>query len=118
MIKKAISGIYYSWDGLLMTIRSEASFRYELFLFSILVPIAFLVGGTITEKLLLIFPLFFILMAELLNTGLEKLVDHMSQGVHHHTFKFIKDAGSAAVFMGFILLMLSWGMIIFPKLMA
>lgn len=79
-----------SIKGLRATVKTEAA---------ILIPSAFFVGETLTQTALLIFPIFLVLIIELINTGIEHIVDRI--GLEHHTLSGqAKDAGSAAVFIG------------------
>ena len=61
-------------------------------------PAAFFLDETLTQTAILIIPLFLVLIVELLNTGIEHVVDRV--GLEHHELSGLaKDAGSAAVFL-------------------
>lgn len=87
--------------------RNEAAFRQEL-----LVAVPVVVGGiwlgrTGVERALLIGPMVLILVVELLNSAIETTVDRI--GLEHHELSGLaKDLGSAAVFLSFGLLGLTW----------
>jgi diacylglycerol kinase (ATP) len=94
--------------------REEAAFRQECFLTLILVPAAFWLGRTGVERVLLIGPLFLILIVELLNSAVEAAIDRI--GTERHVLSGLaKDLGSAAVFVAFLLLGLSWALILIDQ---
>jgi diacylglycerol kinase (ATP) len=72
-----------------------------------LLPLAMWLGRTGVERALLVGSLFVVLIAELLNTGIEKAVDRVSQETHDLS-KFAKDAGSAAVGLALIQCVIVW----------
>ncbi len=106
-IKKAFR---HSLDGLSEALAIEESFKLDFLLSLILIPISFYVAKNAVEAILLIFPLFLIMMCELLNSGIEKIIDETGKVCPLH--KFAKDVGSASVFLGFVLLVLNWVLIL------
>jgi diacylglycerol kinase (ATP) len=85
-----------SWNGFIVTMRSEAAFRQELALFVLAVPLAFVVAEGAWKRLALIGIVAFLLVVELLNTAIEKLADRVSLDIDPQIGK-VKDMGSAAV---------------------
>jgi len=65
----------YSWQGLRAAISNEPAFRTELILFVILAPCVFWLGRNLTEYALLFGALFLVLLAELINSAIEAVVD-------------------------------------------
>ena len=76
--------------------RSEQAFRQELAVFVLAVPLAFLVGSGLWQRIALIGVVALILIVELLNTAIEKLADHVT-ATQHPDIGRIKDMSSAAV---------------------
>ena len=68
-----------SWNGLVAVTRSEASFRQELMLLAIAVPLAFVLTEDVGRRFMLIGVIVFILIVELLNTAIEKLGDRITR---------------------------------------
>ena len=91
----------YSWLGLTAAARHEPAFRTELILFVLLIPCVFWLGRNTTEYALLFGSLFLVLMAELLNSAIEVVVDRISTEKHELSGR-AKDIGSAAVFIALI----------------
>ncbi len=97
----------YSWQGLIATFRHEAAFRQELGLLVVLLPVALWLGDNATEKALMIAALLIVLMAELVNSALESIVDLVSPEPHELAGR-AKDQGSAAVLLALCLAVIVW----------
>lgn len=87
---------FNSRDGLRAAARRESAVRLELVLLLLAAPAAWLATPSWAMRAVLIASLFLLLAVELLNTGLEKICDHVTPDTHPE-IKFIKDVGSAAV---------------------
>jgi diacylglycerol kinase (ATP) len=100
--------------GLVQCYRSEAAFRQEVWLATVLVPSGLWLGQTAVERVLLVGSVLALLIVELLNTGIEVVVDRI--GVERHPLSgFAKDVGSAAVLCALLLLSATWGLILFDR---
>ena len=97
----------HSKDGLISTFLNEISFRLELLMAVVLIPLASVLPLEVIEKMLLITSVLIVLIVELLNTAVECAIDRISME-HHWLSKRAKDAGSAAVLLSFLLLGLIW----------
>jgi diacylglycerol kinase (ATP) len=96
-----------TWRGLSGAFRDEAAFRQELALAVLVIPLGLWLGRSGVERALLIAPMLFILVVELLNSAIEATVDRI--GFERHALAGLaKDLGSAAVFMSFVLLGAVW----------
>ena len=99
--------LHYSADGLISTFRNEKSFRLELIMAVVLIPIALILPLKGKEKLMLISTVLMVLVVDLLNTAIESAVDRVSEETHHLS-KRAKDAGSAAVFISLFIMGTTW----------
>lgn len=106
--------LVWSLKGLRAGWRVEASFRLEVILFVILFPIGLWLGHGAIEKALLAGCLLPVLAAEMLNSGLEALVDKLWPERHDMAGR-AKDMGSAAVFLLMINVLVIWGAILVPR---
>jgi len=97
----------YSWQGLIATFRHEAAFRQELGLLVALAPIALWLGDNALEKGLMIAVLLIVLIAELVNSAVESIIDLVSPE-HHELAGRAKDQGSAAVLLALLLAVIVW----------
>ena len=77
----------------------------------ILMPLAFYVANDYLQLILLIGALLMVLIVELLNTGIEVVVDRIGLEFHELSGR-AKDVGSAAVLISLILFLAVWGVII------
>ncbi len=97
-----------SWLGLKAAYRYEIAFRQEVFLLIALTPVAIWLANGFVEFVLLISGIVGILVAELLNSAVEAVVDRISLERHELSGR-AKDLGSAAVFVAICYFVLVWG---------
>jgi diacylglycerol kinase (ATP) len=101
-----------SWKGFVGALRSEAAFRQEVVLAVVLIPVGCWLGKTGIERALLVATVLLVLIVELLNTGIETVVDRI--GPERHVLSGLaKDVGSTAVLLSFVLLSVVWGFVLF-----
>jgi diacylglycerol kinase (ATP) len=73
----------------------------------VVIPLGLYLGHTGTERALLMAPMVLVLVVELLNSAIETTVDRV--GLEQHELSGLaKDMGSAAVLTSFLLLGLTW----------
>jgi diacylglycerol kinase (ATP) len=100
-----------SWKGFRGAFRFEAAFRQEVALAVVLLPLGAWLGKTPVEKALLVSSVLLVLIVELLNTGIETVVDRI--GLERHELSGLaKDVGSTAVLLSFGLLAVIWGFLL------
>jgi len=109
------AAFFNSMKGFKATWLHEEAFRQEVYLFVVGAPLGFWLGESATEKLLLVGSLIIVMIVELLNTGIEIVVDRISFERHELSGR-AKDVGSAAVLSSLILAGLAWGLILIPRL--
>jgi diacylglycerol kinase (ATP) len=97
----------YSFDGLKMAYRGESAFRQETWLAIVLIPASFWVGRSWVEVALLAGSVLLVMIVELLNSGIEAVVDRVSFELHDLS-KRAKDLASAAVFLSLVLCGSMW----------
>ncbi len=100
----------YSRDGVVAIFKSEAAFRQDCFICVLLFIVALFVDVSASERCALVIPLFILLIAEILNSAVEKCVDIITPDFHPLA-KVAKDAGSAAVFFALINIAVCWGIV-------
>jgi diacylglycerol kinase (ATP) len=106
-LKRVISAIGYSISGIKSALKSEAAFRQEVFLFLILAVVVFILPFENTTKMILLFANTLVLIVELLNTAIEKIVD-LASPTYHELAKQSKDIASSAVFISIALSSCLW----------
>ena len=97
----------YSAKGFRAAWKYESAFRQEVVLTATLIPLAFLLGRNPVEVGLLIASLLLVVIVELLNSGIEAVVDRIGDEPHQLSGR-AKDLGSAAVFVALILTLVLW----------
>lgn len=102
----------YSMKGLKAAYLHEAAFRQEVWMACVLIPIGLYLGNSGVEKALLAGSVLLILVAELLNSAVESVVDRIGSEFHELSGR-AKDIGSAAVFMAMVLAGLTWLLVLF-----
>ncbi|MGY0398925.1 MAG: diacylglycerol kinase [Ostreibacterium sp.] len=111
-IKRLLNAVKFSSQGFIATFRSEAAFRQECYLGIVLIPLSFFIADNIIEWILLIISFLVVLLAEMINSSIEAIVDRF--GFEHHPLSGkAKDAGSAAVSIALIIALVTWLTIIF-----
>ncbi|MEW6989555.1 diacylglycerol kinase [Colwelliaceae bacterium 6441] len=112
---RLVPAIRHSLLGLKAAYQYEIAFRQYVWLSIVLVPLSGYLAVSVAEFAVLISGLFLILVAELLNTGIEAVVDRI--GLEHHELSGrAKDLGSAAVFIAIVYFFVVWGYKIFTML--
>lgn len=97
----------HSFSGLRACFHTEEAFRVEVLLTLLLLPLAWWLGETALERLVLMAVLVAVLIVELLNSAVEKAVDRVSTE-YHPLAKQAKDMGSAAVLLSLLLCGITW----------
>lgn len=111
--KRLVLAAKYSWQGFKVAYRKEEAFRQETWLAVFAIPLGFYLGQTGVERALLVGVILLILIVELLNTGIENVVDRVGLDPHKLSGR-AKDMGSAAVFTSLALAALVWISILWP----
>ena len=105
----------YSETGIGAAVRHESAFRQELLLAVVMLPAALWLGRSWVEGVLLAGTVLLVLIVELLNSGIEAVVDRVSYE-HHELSKRAKDYGSAAVLLSLLLCGGTWGTLLWQRL--
>ncbi|PZN31257.1 MAG: diacylglycerol kinase [Proteobacteria bacterium] len=109
--RRLFLAVINSWKGLRGAFQTEAAFRQEVALAIILLPLAVWLGKGPLEKALLVSSVLLVLIVELLNTGIETVVDRI--GLERHELSGLaKDVGSAAVMLALANLVIVWGLLL------
>ncbi len=114
-IQRLLNATKYSMKGFKAAFQHEAAFREETFLAFILIPLAIFLGLPAVETLLLIGSVLLLMLVEILNSGIEAVVDRIGPELHPLSGR-AKDLGSAAVFIAMVILGLTWGVLAGPAL--
>jgi diacylglycerol kinase (ATP) len=112
--RRIFNATFFSLSGLRAAWQHEAAFRQELMLAVVLIPTGVWLGRTAVERALLIGSCLLVLIVELLNSGVEAIVDRVGLEPHPLSGR-AKDLGSAAVFVSLALVLVVWGLIAWSR---
>ena len=96
MRRQWINGFRHAGNGIRETFRTERNFRFHVFAALVVVVAGWYTGLNRNEWLWILLAITLVLVAELLNTALESLVNLVAPG-YHLLAKKAKDAAAAAV---------------------
>ncbi len=97
----------YAISGLIDLIKNESSFKIELLFTIILIPIIFFIDESLTNKLLLFITFSGVILAETINSAIERTVDLVTLEFNQMA-KRAKDAGSAIVLLSITICTITW----------
>ncbi len=106
-LARLVAATRNSWQGLRAAWRSDEAFRQEAGLALLFLPLSFWVGQTLTHQLLLATACGLVILAELINTAIESIVDRIGPERHPLSGQ-AKDLGSAVVLVTLILFLVIW----------
>ncbi len=110
-LRRLMNAMGYSYEGFKAAFKHEDAFRQEVFLTILLIPLALYLESSAVPRAMMISSLFLVLIAELLNSAVEAVVDRIS--IERHALaKRAKDIGSAAVFVALTNVIVIWGLIL------
>ncbi len=113
--KQIVNAAKWSIHGLNAAFKHESSFRLEIYLAIILLPIAIYIAVSPLQLLILLAPILLVLIVEVINSAIEAVVDMICEGKFHELAKRAKDMGSAAVFLTQLMVAYFWGTIIYQN---
>ena len=112
--KKAI-GFSYAWNGMKHVLGTEKNFRIHLLAATLVIFFAFLFQLSQVEWGLIFLVIGFVLVSEMTNTAIEKLIDYLKPEIHPSA-KIIKDIAAAAVLTSAIIAVIIGLIIFLPKI--
>ncbi len=101
----------YVIKGLKDLILNETSFKIELIITLFLLPVIFIIDTSMINKLLLFISLMGMLIAETINSAIERVVDLVTLK-HNEMAGRAKDVGSVIVFLSIIIFVVVWSVIL------
>ena len=116
IIAHILKALIWSMAGIKAAWKNEQAFRWEAAIVLLMMPVGLWLGSTAVERALLIASSMSILIAELLNSAVEAVVDRIGPE-RHELSKRAKDMGSAAAFISMISAIVVWGLIAVERLL-
>jgi len=115
--RTGLNRVWHAFGYSLAGLRSgwhEKAFQQEAVAAMVLVPLSFWLGQSWIETSLLIGTVVFVMVVELLNTGLESAIDRVGPEWHDLS-KRAKDMGSAAVLLSLLLCVGVWAAAVYVR---
>ena len=113
-IRARAESFKFSFEGLAAFFRREHNSWLHFIATLAVFIIAAIVGVTKTELLALVFAIGFVWVAEIFNTCIERIMDHVSPE-RHPNVKFIKDLASGGVLIAAVTAVIVGLIIFIPK---
>lgn len=101
-ITSLLKSFGYAFEGVKSAFKSESNFRIHTLIAVTAILAAFYLGFTKLEWIILTFTIAFVLILEMINTSIEKIVDMVSPEVRHEA-KVAKDVAAASVLISTVL---------------
>ena len=110
-LQRVWNALHYSLAGLRGAFTCEDAFRQEAYLAAVLIPLSLFLPASGVGHALMIASVILVLIAELLNSAVEAVVDRVSLD-RHHLSKRAKDIGSAAVMLALLNVVIVWACVL------
>ncbi|WP_339050084.1 diacylglycerol kinase [Candidatus Hamiltonella endosymbiont of Tuberolachnus salignus] len=111
-IKKLFKSTQFALNGLKIVYKNEVAFRQECFILFFSILITFFINVSKVEKILMIGSIVFILIIEIINTAIEKVVNRIGTEKNILSGE-AKDISASAVFVSILLAFFIWFIILF-----
>ena len=102
----------YALKGLIDLIKNETSFKIELIVTIILIPVIIFIDTNLTNKAILFITLMGMILAEAINSAIERVVDLVTLE-HNPMAGRAKDVGSTIVFISISIFVITCVIILF-----
>ena len=102
---------YYAWRGVVLVFKEEQNFRLQLAAGLVIIVLMYVLPVKNWEKVALLLVMAFVLVLELINSIMERIVDMLKPRLHIYV-ESIKDIMAAAVLLA-SLVALAIGLLIF-----
>ncbi|MEA1983491.1 MAG: diacylglycerol kinase [Campylobacterota bacterium] len=97
----------YALEGFVDIVKNEASFKWQLLMFFVMGITAWILPISFSQASILFLSLFIPILAEVVNSAIERVVDLVTQD-YHILAKQAKDVGATIVLISLILTSLIW----------
>lgn len=115
--RSLVKSFSFAIEGIKTALKEEPNFKIHAAISVIVIILAYFLGFSRLEWLILLFTVFFILILELINTAVEELVNIVSPEVKREA-KNAKDVIAASVLLGAIFAVLVGVFLFLPKIAA
>jgi len=107
----------FAWSGIVRFFRAEHNAWIHLGATLVVVMLACVLRVSRMEAVALVLAMALVWLTEMLNTAVEKIMDHLSPGIHPQV-KTIKDVAAGAVLVAAVAAAITGAIIFLPKIVA
>ncbi len=97
----------YALEGFLDIVKNETSFKWQLLMLFVMGVVAWVLPVSFAISSILFLSLFIPLLAEVINSAIERVVDLVTQD-YHILAKQAKDVGATIVLLSLLVTLLIW----------
>lgn len=117
MIRAWCKSVRHAFSGLRYAFRHEKNFRIECYIALFVVLFIIILPLDVWERVFLFAMIGWVLVAELANTIIERIVDMLKPRLHPYA-RIIKDIMAATVLLSSLIALIIGGIILFPHIIA
>ena len=114
-ITKSLKSFKHAIKGIVFVIKNENNFRIHLFATILVIVTGFFIKFSLKEWLVMTILIGLVLVTEIINTAIEKLVDFVSPEYHKQAGT-VKDISAGAVLVAALVALIGGSIIIIQKL--
>ena len=100
-IKKHTISFKYALNGIIYTFTTQPNFKIHVLAAIIAIGASFILNVTQAEKIVIVFTISLVLMAEMINTAIESMIDLLTDKFHKQA-KIAKDVSAGMVLLSAI----------------
>lgn len=114
-LKKFLRSFGYAFEGLILSVKVDQNVRFHLVVGTVILLLSAWLNVSTFELLFILFAIFFVIIAELINTAIEEMTN-LIINEHRREAKIAKDVAAAAVLLAAVFAAIVGFMILMPKL--
>ena len=111
-----VHALRYAVDGLHYAVRTQRTFRIQLLCAAVIAVLTVWLRLGALETAVVALAMFAVLAAELINTGVEAIVDLLVERNHHELARLAKDIAAAAVVAAIVGAVIAGALVLGPPL--
>ncbi|OHD59706.1 MAG: hypothetical protein A2014_08155 [Spirochaetes bacterium GWF1_49_6] len=116
-MKRFLMSFVYAFRGIILSFKGHRNIWVQFIIGAAAIAMSFWLALPLMELIIIIIMFFFVITLEMMNTGIEALVDHVSPEYHEEAGK-VKDIYAGAVLMGALLSAIVGMIILGPPLLV
>jgi diacylglycerol kinase (ATP) len=112
-----LKSFVYAWEGIVWFFKKEHNASVHLSATVMVLVLSVSFGVDKTEAIAVVFSIVFVLVTEMINTAVEKIMDLVSP-TYHPLVKMVKDVSAGAVLVAAVAAVLVGSIIFLPKILS